>query len=305
MRSQSPTPTCEPARIAVVIATLGRPEEVACLLRHLATQSRPPDRLVLSVTKTSDAPEDAQNTFGAEIIMGSKGLCAQRNRGLDAVRDDCDIVIFFDDDYVPARSAISGIANAFAAFPDVAGLTGLLLADGIRSKGISAPEAEALIKAHEDEEDATGRLRILAELNGLYGCNMAYRTAAIGDVRFDENLPLYGWQEDVDFASQLRPRGRLVRTDALVGVHKGVKGGRTTEARLGYSQIANPLYLQRKGTIEFAYAANLIMRNFLANHVKALAPEPWVDRRGRARGNWIAIKDLLLGRLFPLRALDV
>jgi hypothetical protein len=32
---------------------------------------------------------------------------------------------------------------------------------------------------------------------------MAFRYQAIDGERFDENLPLYGWQEDVDFAAAL------------------------------------------------------------------------------------------------------
>ncbi len=304
MNSQLPRVPSEGFRIAVVIATLGRPEEVAYLIRRLADQTRPPDRLVLSITQRSDAPEDAQEFWGAEIIIGSKGLCAQRNRALDAVRDDCDIIVFFDDDYVPSSTAIAGIAEVFATFPDVAGLTGVLLADGIKTAGISDEEAKTLIDAYEVRDGASPP-QILSEPHGLYGCNMAYRACLIGDTRFDENLPLYGWQEDVDFAAQLLPRGRLVKSDALVGVHKGVKGGRTSERRLGYSQIANPLYLWRKGTMPFPFAANLILRNFTANHVKLFAPEPWVDRKGRAKGNRIAIGDLFLGRLEPQRLLQL
>ena len=39
--------------------------------------------------------------------------------------------------------------------------------------------------------------------------------------------------------------------------------------------------------------------------LRSLAPEPWVDRRGRLRGNLIAIADLLRGRMHPLRVLDL
>lgn len=292
-------------RLAVVIATLGRPGEVAGLLRRLAAQTRPPDRLVLSVTDRADVPPDAADRWGAEVVAGPKGLCAQRNRGLDLVRGDCDIVVFFDDDYVPASSALAGVAAVFATFPDVAGMMGRLLADGINSAGIADADAAALIATYEATEPQGRPPRIVSEHRGLYGCNMAYRTAMICDARFDENLPLYAWQEDVDFAAQLLARGRLVKSDALVGVHKGVKGGRLSERRLGYSQIANPVYLIRKGTMRLAFAARLMLGNIAANHLKAFAPEPWVDRRGRMRGNWIAIKDMVLGRLTPTRMLDL
>ena len=68
-------------------------------------------------------------------------------------------------------------------------------------------------------------------------------------VRFDENLPLYGWAEDVDFCRQLATYGRIVENARTTGVHLGSNSGRTSGVCFGYSQIANPLYLWRKGTL--------------------------------------------------------
>ena len=51
--------------------------------------------------------------------------------------------------------------------------------------------------------------------------------------------------------------------------------------------------------MSFAYAFQLAMRNFLANLVKSIRPESYVDRRGRLRGNLIGIFHLMTGRLTP------
>ena len=131
--------------------------------------------------------------------------------------------------------------------------------------------------------------------------NASNPAAAIGTTRFDERLKLYAWQEDIDFAARLGRRGRIVKTFAFAGVHQGVKIGRTPGMRLGYSQIINPSYLVQKGTMRKGFAARLMLRNFLANHVKSMKPEPWVDRLGRAKGNWIGIFDLVRGRITPER----
>ena len=79
---------------------------------------------------------------------------------------------------------------------------------------------------------------------------MIVRTAPVlaHGLRFDDNLPLYGWLEDIDFARSIAPYGRVVKSMLLRGVHLGVKRGRTSGVKLGYSQIANPLYMLRKGT---------------------------------------------------------
>ena len=183
------------------------------------------------------------------------------------------------------------------------GMSGRLLADGINSAGISHDDAVAMIDAF-DTTDAPLDLTSIPAV-GTYGCNMAFRRSGIADIRFDERLPLYAWQEDVDFSNRLRPLGRIMRSNACVGVHQGVKRGRSPGYQLGYSQIANPLYLIRKGTMPMSAALWLMARNMLSNHARLLRPEPWIDRSGRAAGNWRAFADLAAGRLNPERILTL
>ena len=285
----------KPPSLALVVASRGRPDCLARFAERLVLQTRIPDRVIFSVSEPDDLPPGLPPEI--ETVTGSPGLAAQRNRALERILDDCELVAFFDDDFVPSCHALEGVQRVFLACPDVVGVTGRVIADGISSAGIPLTEAEHLV----DAADAAGPgdLRPRAELDGLYGCNMAFRTDAIGATRFDERLPLYGWQEDVDFAARLLPRGRLVLTHAFGGVHCGIKTGRTPGLRLGYSQVANPVYLARKGSMSRMRSARLITKNLIANHLRALSPEPWVDRRGRLRGNWIALTHAVRGQLDP------
>lgn len=299
MRSMPLEPMTD--RVAVLVASSGRPEYVQALLQRLGEQTHLPHRVVLSVVTHSDAPSMTA-PFPIDVITGPKSLTGQRNRALDLIGTDANYIAFFDDDYLPARDALAGIVSAFGAFPQAGGITGRLLADGINGKGLSVEEALALLQKHDTTEPSPPP-QILKHVEGLYGCNMAIRVDAIGDIKFDERLPLYGWQEDIDFSSQIQ--GDKIVTDALVGVHCGAKQGRERKgAGLGYSQIANPVYLSRKGTMSRKLALSHMTRNVIANHVKILRPEPWVDRRGRAWGNRTALLDVIRGRVTPERILD-
>lgn len=298
----APTP-----RIAVVICSVGRPAILRELMPHLARQTRQPDRLVLVVHQQGDVGFDPAPLFGpqtrCEVVLSRKGLCLQRNAGLDRIGSDCEIVVFFDDDFVPARETLAGIEAAFARWPEVDGMTGALIADGINGAGLDDAQAMALVAGYEAQPRREPRI-LRKDLVGLYGCNMAYRTAAIGARRFDERLPLYAWLEDIDFAARLP--GLRIKTDAFAGVHRGTKSGRETAGRrLGYSQIANPWYLWRKRTVPGRFVARLAVRNMIANHVRLLSPEPWIDRRARAWGNWLALFDIVSGRARPERILDL
>ncbi len=292
--------------IVVVIASKGRPDDLALWLGHMARQSFKPVTMIWSVTGDADLPLAELAAWPEadkpQVIIGGTGLCRQRNAALDALPEGADIIAFFDDDYIPCDDCLENMARFMEANPDVVGVTGKVLADGINGPGVSVEDAMALTTAHRSVplQQAERSNRV-----GLYGCNMAMRINATKGLRFDENLPLYGWQEDVDFAGRLRQRGMICGTNAFAGVHRGAKSGRTSGVRLGYSQIANIIYLVRKGSMPVAFGCQLMARNLLANHVKVLRPEPWVDRRGRVDGNWLALRDLVSGRLHPLRILEI
>lgn len=285
--------------IHVAIATVGRAPVMCRTVGMLARQTRPADGvLVVSV-----GPEDVAGLEEADrnprILFTERGLCRQRNRALEALETVADVIVFFDDDFVPAPDYLAQVETLFAAHPDVVGATGELRADGVRHGGYSFEDAEAIL-AMADPAPASMR-----ERQELYGCNMAIRTAVVRGLRFDENLPLYGWQEDIDFTSRLGRRGRQVSTGALTGVHLGVGGGRTSGKRLGYSQVANVVYLKRKGTMRRDFGNRLMMQNIASNAWRSLRPEPQVDRRGRLAGNMLAVLDCLRGRVDPRRILEM
>lgn len=100
----------------------------------------------------------------------------------------------------------------------------------------------------------------------------------LGSIRFDQRLRCTGIQVS----------GCPTCNNAVAG-----------EVRLGYLQIVNPAYIARKGNMSVAYAFELATKNVHANVVKSTRPETYVGRRGRLRGNLIAIFHLMTGRLTP------
>jgi GT2 family glycosyltransferase len=146
----------------------------------------------------------------------------------------------------------------------------------------------------------------VTEVYNAYGCNMAVRLSPILEhaLAFDEQLPLYGWLEDVDFSRSIARYGRSVRVEGARGVHLGVRSGRQPGRKLGYSQVANPVYLIRKGTMSKGRAVAQIGRNILANTRGLLFNDRLIDRWGRLNGNLLALSDLLVGRASPSRILE-
>jgi hypothetical protein len=291
--------------IVVGIATSGRREVLARNMAALAHQSRLPDRLVICPIKPGDVDDASVENFPKPtlVVSGPVGLPAQRNKILATCGKD-DIVVFFDDDFFANDQYIENLEKLFAARPDIVGVTGTLIADGARGPGLSVEQGLALLAS---EGASSGKGDELIEYYGTYGCNMAFRLKPVIEhgILFDENLPLYGWQEDIDFSLRVRPHGRIVKSAALRGVHLGIKLGRTSGVRFGYSQIANPIYLIRKGSMSWRHANKLMWRNIAANIARSFFPEPWVDRKGRLKGNLLALIDIARGRSSPGRILQL
>jgi GT2 family glycosyltransferase len=288
-------------RIAVGIPTSGRAAILAETLADLGKQSRRPDRIVVCCARREDAGAAAAHLPGVEFLVSEPGLTRQRNRILEALRD-CDIVVFLDDDFLMQDDYLAVTERLFASDRTVVGATGVVLGDGAQGAGLSLVEARRLLARDTFVGDAFA----VTPVSNAYGCNMAIRLAPVlrHDLRFDERLPLYGWQEDADFCCRLGAFGRVVQVAGARGVHLGTKSGRTAGIRLGYSQIVNPLYIARRvPAYTHRRAFTQAARNVAANLVRAAWPEPWIDRRGRLRGNLIGFLDVLRGRLFPERML--
>jgi GT2 family glycosyltransferase len=286
--------------ITVGIPTTGRVDILRNTLTELRRQTRLADRVI--VCGASDSDISGLDAFPeVEVLLSERGLPRQRNAVVAAALDS-DILVFFDDDFLPDVGYLAAIEHHMRTDARIVVATGRVLADGIGGPGLSVEDGRDVLRA--SVVDAIGVRPVFSG----YGCNMAVRlqTMRQHDIRFDERLPLYGWQEDVDLSRRLAIHGDVVRLDSAQGVHLGAKLGRGSGVRLGYSQVANPLYLAgKKCGYPARRALEHSLRNIAMNVVRSTWPEAYVDRRGRLRGNLLALRDLITGRMAPERVLDL
>lgn len=290
--------------VAIGIASAGRRDILTDTIRHLAGQNRQADAIFVCPALPEHFDRDAVAPTGLPVIevYGEPGLPAQRNTIIRACTSD--ILIFLDDDFLLKPDFVEQTIRLFETHPDVVVATGEVIADGIIGPGFDMEEGLRALESAPAAPASDG----IAEVFNAYGCNMVLRLKPVREngLRFDESLPLYAWLEDVDFSRQLAPFGRIVRAAALRGVHLGTKrSGRTPGRKLGYSQIANRVYLARKGNLPWPMALHGMARNIGANLLHWFRPEPWVDRKGRLAGNLMALRDWLKGDIEPARILRI
>ena len=304
----TPSPIAQHAlTLAVGIPTRGRAAILKETLADLARQTRVPDAIFVVYYEPSDVGDVPKLFPHVRFIQGrgTGGSCSQRNHLLDAAGDNFDLIFIQDDDFFAHTEYLERTLEAFQRDPGVVGATGILLHNGATGPGHTVEFARGVL----------GGIAALPTYNekppykafNTDGCNMAFRLAVVRKhrVRFDEAMPGYAWYEDIDFSRRLLPYGRLVWVPGAQGIHLGAKVGKTSGVRYGYSQVANPIYLWQKGNYPLYNMVESIAKNLLANTAKSLAPEPYIDRRGRLGGNLRGFRDLLMGRLHPERILQL
>src|SRR3984957_20986468 len=283
-------------RLVVGIATRGRCTILAETIAFLAAQKRQPDQILVAYAEPADIGDAPGQFPRVTFVQAPLGLTRQRNAILTLVLDS-DLLLFIDDDFYLDPEYLTIAERFFEENSDVVASTGRVLADDVKGPGLTVAQAKLIVAAGAGDQ---GEQRITPTFFA-YGCNMCLRMAPIRqhDLRFDETLPLYGWYEDWDFSRQLAAFGTIVHISNACGVHLSTKVGRITGIRLGYAQVANPIYLARKGTFPWSNVFKFVIGPCLKNLVRRLAPESYVDRPGRFLGNLVAFRDLLSGTLSP------
>jgi glycosyltransferase involved in cell wall biosynthesis len=291
-----------PIRLVVGIATRGRCAILTETIAFLAKQARQPDNIFVAYADPEDVGNASAQFPHVTFIQTPLGLTRQRNAILTLARES-DILLFIDDDFYLDPQYLEITERFFVDYPEVVASTGRLLADDVKGPGLSVAQAKSIVAG---STGAQSEQRITPTFLA-YGCNMCLRLAPIREhnLRFDETLPLYGWYEDWDFSRQLASFGSIVHISNACGVHLSTKIGRCTGVRMGYMQVANPIYLARKGTFPWSHVFKFIVGPCLKNLVRSLAPEAHVDRLGRFCGNLTAFRHLLAGTLSPQQIVDL
>jgi len=249
------------------IVTRGRAASPSLLIERLRLQTRPPDHIFV-VGPQPDGASAVEKSGPGLTYLNCRGSRAERlNEALMAAGGDHHYLFFFGDDFAPSRFWIEQALVLFESSPDIVGISGRVIS------AKPGPSACAL-------EAPTLELR-----QGLSGRHLALRRAAVGAIWYDETLPAGDCLADDDFCARIARRGRVGWSPQMVGVKLDGKNERESGRPIGRSQIVNAAYLARKGSLSLQFSLEYMARNLLSNALRALWPEPNIDRRGRLLGN--------------------
>ncbi len=227
-----------------IICSLNRPQMLHETVLSLVHQTTPCE-IIVSVPDESHVLNETCRLPRVRLVTGSKGSCAQRNSALSSVRGECAAIFFFDDDVEVDCDYIRHMLAMLEKDSGVALAAGLNLGRGAIPGSLDREKAKRFIREKRASQPIG---REVETIRAAIACRMCMRGSLLGIVRFDERLPLYGYQEDLDFSLQCRRYGRIVMNRRCLMVHIETNSGRMGSKRRGYSEVVNPFYIWSKKT---------------------------------------------------------
>ncbi|TLD69942.1 glycosyltransferase family 2 protein [Phragmitibacter flavus] len=286
--------------LAVLIPSRGRAVELAATYRSIRRQALLPAQVVFAVTNESDIVQVDRESGEIDFCYHQSGKTAQLNAGIRKLRPEITLVAIMDDDVELSKEYLRIVRKIFGEHQDLVGLDGHLLANG----GVDRQEALDLVNAYDGNSprspDSDFAIRWYPSDKGLYGCCMTIRREVFNHIQFDERLPMYSWMDDADIGIRAQRFGKCAYSPNACMAHLAVKSGRDSGIRFGFAQIMNPFYLGSTGVFQWSTVLkNHVLKAVAANLFGVMRRDKSVDRLGRLRGNWIALSNLVKGRIEP------
>lgn len=233
-------PATRPGVLEVCIATYRRWHELPATLASVFAQ-QPGDFLVRVIDQTPDRPDGQPAGIAAASPPGRlayvhatpPSLPAARNLGWTA--SPAEIIVFLDDDVRLEPGHLAAVRRAFAADPRLGVLAGRVL-----DTPCEVPAAHLPRWRRDGTLAGTFDALERAPCEAALGCNMAFRRAALAEVRgFDTAFAGNAVREESDCILRVRRAGWRVafEPDATVRHLASASGGCRVD-----DLLANPLY---------------------------------------------------------------
>jgi len=309
--SQEARPVSErKLRLAFVVATKDRPQELRRMLASLAGQPCPPDQVVIvdaSAEPVQAVAEDLPELRVKYLRHERPSAAAQRNAGIRAVAGDVDLIGFLDDDAVLAPGAIEAMMAFWEEAPADVGGAGFNLMNPTRGglqglKRSRLAERLGLYASTPGRVMPSGWQTLMGDVERtvfvewLPSGASVWRRRVLEDVAFDEFFDGYSYVEDVDFSYRVSRRYRLAVVAAAGFYHYPALGGRRGAYYFGKVEARNRLYFVRKHGLSVSRCCLGIGIRMLMTLGTAVRHAD-VHGLGRAMGNCVGIVPGLLAQV--------
>jgi glycosyltransferase involved in cell wall biosynthesis len=255
----NPGTTAPPEKIALIIPTIGRTDDLRKMLQSLAAQTCLPDQVVI-IDEAGEATPLARefttlNIMAATFPRGSAS--AKRNRAIQCVPREIELLGFMDDDIVLEPEALATIREFWGSSAPGLGGVSCNLANhppvfASRWKSTRLASRLALYDARGGVVMRSGFQTLLGcveqnqEVQWLPSTAVVYHRQVLAEHRFDEWYEGYSYLEDLDFSYSIGRKYKLMVLAAARFRHYPSPIGRTDPYLFGKKEVLNRLHFVRK-----------------------------------------------------------
>lgn len=292
-------------KLAVIIPTKERPDELRRILECISAQSLRPEQVIvvdggtLSVKDLVAGFDDPKIDY-VRVVPAS--LTAQRNAGIKAVREDMTLVAFFDDDVVLEEGAMKAMMEFWRDAPvDTGGAAFNITNEIYRCPGfferfflVNDPRPGRILRS--GFQSRVARVDSTMQVDWLAGCSMVWRRRVFDDCMFDEHFSGYARYEEVDFSYRVGKKYKLYIVAPARIAHLSRSEEVSSSAALARMEVVNRFYFVKKsGSLSkglclwalFGITLNNIVRGIFAMNRRCLY-RAWGDLKG--------LCDIIMGR---------
>lgn len=298
-------------RLAMVVPTYNRPDDLRKLLDSIRGQSRSLDQLI--IVDGSDDPIDGVVADFPDLSVDyvrvrPPSLAAQRNAGMATLRDDITHAGYLDDDIVLEPDAVERM-TAFleSAGADVGGAAFSIINQPEGGRGLGLKKLLGL-QGKVGSVTQTGHATHIpyvtetVETDWLYGGATVWKREVIDEFAYDEWYVGHGYLEDVDYSYRVSRKYRLfVLGDARLW-HFSRPMTAESQIKFGRQLIYNRVYLARKMGFPPLLIAWGVMLQMLANFALCIVQPGRLTFR-RFLGTWGGLWAVLSGQSKPIGAI--
>lgn len=294
-------------KLAFVVPTKDRPDDLRRMLASLEAQTRLPDQIIVVDGSSPDVRfvvEGFPRLHIEYVRVFPPSLARQRNAGMQKLRQDITLAGYLDDDVVLEPEAIEKMMDYWErAGSDLGGtvfnITNTAPPNWVHVKGLFGidhpvpgrvlPSGCTSILGHQPHDIDT---------DWLCGGATVWRREVIERYPYDEWFQGTGYLEDVDYSFTVRGRYRLALVAAARLAHYSPPYRKDRHFLLGRWMIINRMYFVRKHrarglSVARAWLASLAL---LGMHLAQAILRFDIDSLNRARGNIAGMLDEILGR---------
>lgn len=295
-------PTPRSLKVAFIIATKDRPDDLRKTLQSVESQSVVPDQMI--VVDASESPVE-------HVTREFPGLCldylrhlppsaaAQRNAGIAIVGADIDLIGFMDDDIVIEPQAVAVMLRFFEdASREVGGASfnlvnlpphsmgGLKRSRFVSWLGIYSPQPGGV--APSGWQGLVGTIEQDLAVGWLATGAVVWRKEVFDNLEFDPFFEGYSYLEDLDFSYPAAQRHKLVIVAAARYCHYPSPSGRINGYRFGRIEVRNRLYFVRKHGLSVPRCYMALLVRWGMTLLKALGRLRRFEA-SRAAGNFVEL----------------